>query len=284
VKVFVPGRMREAIADRRSEFEARGVGLVLAGDGSTMRLLENKGQFFQQVPPGIAVHESHRVKNWTEFEAALQALGTRRACFKPAVGTFGLGFYVLDDRMTPLKRLLRSEAHRISKSELHGILAGLDTFPELLVMEYLAGDEFSVDVLAHQGAVLAQICRRKPKSAPSRMVSGIALTPDYAAQMMEHRDDIAGMVKQLVSHFDLGGLLNVQFRLRGDQAGRPLLLEINGRMSGGLPYTGLSGLNLPLLAVRIALLRKGEPLPTIPAPTLPLRVQERSEVFVNQIQ
>jgi hypothetical protein len=88
------------------------------------------------------------------------------------------------------------------------------------------------------------------------------------------------MVGLLVEHFQLDGLLNVQFRSSAVQPEWPQLLEINGRMSGGLPYIGLTGLNLPLLAVQFALHRPGEPLPIIPEPVLPLRAQERSEVFV----
>jgi hypothetical protein len=53
-------------------------------------------------------------------------------------------------------------------------------------------------------------------------------------------------------------------------------------MSGGLPYIGLSGLNLALLAIRIALRKPGDPLPEIPVPKLPLRVREISEVFAEK--
>ncbi len=39
-------------------------------------------------------------------------------------------------------------------------------------------------------------------------------------------------------------------------------------MSGGLPYIGLSGLNLVLLAICIALRKPGEAMPEIPVPLL----------------
>lgn len=281
---FVPGRMKEGIADQREAFESQGTRLIIAGDGATLRLLEDKGRFLEQVPAGVRVHRFYRVRTWAEFDAACTALEREGlpVCFKPASGIFGLGFYVLDERQTPLKRLLRSEAHRISKGELRAVLEPAETFPELLVMEYLDGAEFSVDVLAEGGEVKAMVCRRKPMNGRIRMsgTSRTEVVAEGASQLMAREPEVEAMVRVLVAHFQLGGLVNVQFRCRAERPEQPCLLEINGRMSGGLPYVALSGLNLPLLAVKAALRGAGEPWPEIPEPRLPLRVQERSEMFV----
>ena len=90
------------------------------------------------------------------------------------------------------------------------------------------------------------------------------------------------MVRKLAAHFRLGGIFNAQFRSPAQLPEKPHLLEINGRMSGGLPYVGLSGLNLALWAIRIALLKSDEPLPEIPLPQLPLKVRERSEILIQK--
>lgn len=284
VQVFVPGLMKMDIADQRAAFEAQGTRLILAGDSATMRLLEDKGQFLEQVPSGVRVHRFCRVRTWEEFSAACSALEKDGllVCFKPSIGIFGLGFHVLDESMTPLKRLLQSEVHRISKKELKSILEAAESFPELLVMEYLSGAEFSVDVLADTGEVKAMVCRRKPMNGRIR-ISGTSRTQtvvEGASQIMAREPEVEAMVRVLVAHFRLGGLVNVQFRCRAAWSEEPCLLEINGRMSGGLPYVALSGLNLPLLAVKAAMRGPGDPWPEIPEPDLPLRVQERSEMFV----
>ncbi len=284
IDVFVPGRMREAISDRRQDFLERGTKLVVAGDGATLKLLEDKGRFLSQLPDGVNAHQFHRVRTWEEFSEACKQLENKglRVCFKPGTGTFGLGFYIIDEAMTPLKRLLRSEAHRISKAELQGVLAASESFPELLVMEYLDGSEFSVDVLAENGAVLAMVCRRKPMNGRVRL-SGTSHTlrvEEGQSQVLASEPEIEEMVRRLARHFNLGGLFNVQFRSKAERPEHPCLLEINGRMSGGLPYVALSGLNLPLLAIQIAMRGPGEPLPEIPVPNLPLRVQDRADVFI----
>lgn len=284
VQVFVPGRMRIEIADHLAAFERLGTRLIVAGDGATMRLLEDKGRFLEQLPACVRTHRFFRVRSWGEFEAACEEL-TRdglQVCFKPATGIFGLGFYVLDEGMTPLRRLLRSEVHRISKGELRAVLEPAERFPELLVMEYLGGAEFSVDVLAEEGEVKAMVCRRKPLNGRIHIcgTSCTEFVAEGASQVMAREPEIEAIVRVLVEHFHLGGLFNVQFRCRAERPEQPCLLEINGRMSGGLPYVALSGLNLPMLAVKAALRSAGEPWPEIPEPRLPLRVQERSEMFV----
>jgi hypothetical protein len=283
VNVFVPGRMRDIIADHREEFAQSGVSLILAGDGNTLRLLEDKGRFLSQLPEGVPAHAFHRVTTWQEFRAAHDELAGKgkRVCFKPAVGTFGLGFHIIDDRLSPLNRLLRGETHRISMKELEAILSPEEKFSETLVMEYLDGSEFSVDVLAHEGEVLSMVCRRKPMNGTVRITgtSRTAMVQEGQSQILAQEPDIEEMVRKLAQHFHLGGLFNAQFRTGAERPEKPFLLEINGRMSGGLPYVALSGVNLPLHAIRVALARPGEPLPGVPQPVLPLRVQERSEVF-----
>ena len=284
INVFVPGRMRDVISDRLEDFLKRGVNLIVAGNGETLRLLEDKGRFLSQLPQGVHAHRFYRVNTWEQFAAACELLegDGLRVCFKPATGTFGQGFYIIDEALMPLKRLLRSEAHRISKAELKQVLAAEGIFQELLVMEYLDGSEFSVDVLADAGAVIAMVCRRKPMNGRVRL-SGTSHTlrvEEGQSQVLASEPEIEEMVRILTKHFTLGGLFNVQFRSKAQRPEKPCLLEINGRMSGGLPYLALSGLNLPMLAIQIAMRKSGDPLPKIPVPNLPLRVQERAEVFV----
>lgn len=282
VDVFFPGRMRDAIADRRADFELVGTGVVVAGDGETLRLLEDKGRFLALVPEGVPVHEFHRVRNWEEFTKAAEEIrrSGSRVCFKPAVGTFGQGFHIIDESLTPLKRLMRGETHRISTTELRGILESAESFTEMLVMEYLDGSEFSVDALAHEGRILAMVCRRKPFNGRVRVdgTSRISRIREGASQLLADEPQIEEMVRKLAEEFHLSGIFNAQFRSPAVIPEKPCLLEINGRMSGGLPYIGLSGLNLALHAIQIAMLKPGEPLPDIPVPKLPLRVRETTHV------
>jgi len=61
------------------------------------------------------------------------------------------------------------------------------------------------------------------------------------------RHDILDATSRLCADYQLNGVFNAQFREGG---GRPRLLEINPRMSGGIGMACLAGPNLPYIALR----------------------------------
>jgi hypothetical protein len=206
----------------------------------------------------------------------------RRISFKTSTGTFELGFHILDESIPPIKRLLRSEGHRISKVELQKVLCGYDKFLKLLVMDYLDGNEFSVDVRLYKGTVAAMVCRWKPMRDEFRHV-GTSKTSPVDESQSQIRAKEAGIEKRhriLADHFQFEEQFNVQFRTRADLAARPYVLEINSGISGGLAYVGLTGLNLPLLSIRFALCGSCDQLGVIPYPMLPLFAKEKPEIII----
>jgi hypothetical protein len=283
VDVFIPSRRRDAISDRRTDFEAGGTRLVVAGDGPTLRLLEDKSEFLRQLPPEVPTPWTRAVTDAHGFRRAIAEIRAtgRQPCFKPARSIFGLGFHRIDDRMTPLKRLVASEPVRIAESEALAILDAAASFPELLVMEYLDGPEFSVDVAALDGEVLAQVVRRKPFSGRVRVEreSTAGFVSGGRSQLIAPNPGIERLVAAVVARLRLGGICNIQFRSAATMPEVPKILEVNGRMSGGLGYAALAGIDLVGIAIDAAL---GTERPgTNPPPRpIPVRVQERSEFFV----
>ena len=79
VDVFVPGRCRDAIADRQADFNAIGTKLVVAGDGETLRLLEDKGRFLSQVPDGVPVHQFRQTPSLPDARPILTVSGATGA-------------------------------------------------------------------------------------------------------------------------------------------------------------------------------------------------------------
>ena len=136
-------------------------------------------------------------------------------------------------------------------------LERLATFPldgQLLVQEFLPGDEYSVDVLAAgDGRVVAAVPRVRLK-----VDSGIAVT----ARTL-HDDELEDLACRVAARVGLSYAANIQFRRSA--AGVPTLLEVNARFPGTMPLTVHSGVNMPLLALRDVL---GEPPP---AGRLPFR-------------
>lgn len=111
-----------------------------------------------------------------------------------------------------------------------------------LIMEYLPGPEYSVDVFRTRGGtVLAAVPRER-----LRVDSGVAI----AARTL-HDAELERYATAAVEALDLEGVANVQFRR--DHNGRPTLLEINPRFPGTMPLTVGAGVDMPNLAVADAL-------------------------------
>ena len=136
-----------------------------------------------------------------------------------------------------------------------------------LIQENLPGHEFSVDVLADaNGNVVAAVPRTR-----TRVDSGVSI-----AGRTVHDERLESTAAAVARAIGLVGVANVQ--LRYDVNGVPALLEVNPRFPGALPLTIAAGVDLPSLALDLAL---GVPLPA----QLPFRdlanVRYLEDVFVD---
>lgn len=68
----------------------------------------------------------------------------------------------------------------ISSSELMETLREQDIIPEMMVMEYLPGTEYTVDVLAERGHVLKAVCRKGMRVVSSIMMDSVMLQNEDA--------------------------------------------------------------------------------------------------------
>ncbi len=126
-------------------------------------------------------------------------------------------------------------------------LEALGNDSSLIVQEHLPGDEFSVDVFADvSGSVVAAVPRTR-----TRVDSGVSI-----AGMTVHDEQLENTAAAVARAIGLVGVANVQ--LRYDVDGVPALLEVNPRFPGALPLTIAAGVDMPSLALDLAL---GLPVP-----------------------
>ena len=124
-------------------------------------------------------------------------------------------------------------------------LLAMEPGEALIIQEHLPGDEYSVDVLADaDGNVVAAVPRTR-----TRVDSGVSI----AGQTVHDKglEDTAAAVARAIG---LRGVANVQ--LRRDTEGVPALLEVNPRFPGALPLTIAAGVDMPSLALDLALGRQ----------------------------
>jgi len=241
VAFFFPGRRAAFLAERRESFDRVGGRLFTAGDAATLRLLDRKDRLYAALQAGelAALVPPHRVvENAEGFDAAVASLREQfdRLCVKPLSGMFGQGFRVLIDDDEGLNRLLGGDGSKMGLAYFRHLLAEAGNFRPLLVMPFLDGVERSVDALAVKGDLLRCVVRRKAHD-------------DGAFQLIEEHPEAVAATAALTRALWLDALFNVQFR---EHEGKVYLLEINGRMSGGLVFSNLTGLDMPYWALRLA--------------------------------
>lgn len=124
-------------------------------------------------------------------------------------------------------------------------LRALGADDALIVQELLPGAEYSVDVLADaSGHVVAAVPRTR-----ARVDSGVSI-----AGTTVHDDGLETIAAAVARAIGLVGVANVQ--VRRDREGGPALLEVNPRFPGALPLTVAAGVDMPSLAVDLALGRE----------------------------
>ncbi|MBL8250102.1 MAG: ATP-grasp domain-containing protein [Candidatus Competibacter sp.] len=233
------------LLDERARFADAGARLILpCPDSDTLADIQDKSRANARLAQvGVPLPQTLLVTARAEFDEAVRALsdGGRRACVKPVKSIYGLGFRLIDNGKSPLDRFLANDCFTVGETEFARFLDAAEGRTPFLVMEYLAGDERSIDCLACEGQLVRAVVRRKPANAHWRW------------QIIEDDPEAWDIARRAVAAFRLHGLINVQTRERTDADGRrqQCFLEVNPRMSGGLYLSCQAGLNLPYWMLRL---------------------------------
>lgn len=249
VDVFVPQRARTAVARRLAEFAALGVRLVLAADPDTLEVIDDKSRFYAAAAaahlPTPVVHTVNSAEAFDQAVADVRGRGLD-VCIKPPRGVFGNGYWRLKDDDLLFSQLMAPDNREIQTRVVRDAVQEMGAaMPPLLVMQYMPGDEWSVDCVCREGELVEGVARRKMG----------------ATQTLEHDGPAIEMARQVARVFTLSNLVNIQFKSSSMDCDEPLVLEINPRMSGGCLYAELVGLNLPHLQLLNAMDRMPARLP-----------------------
>ena len=245
IDVLLPVAGQSLIAHRLADFRAIGTAVICPPPGA-VDLLADKAATYRALPGHSLVPPFRVITSAGGFDEALADLDglwtqDRPLIVKPTAGVGADGVRFLTRTEPGLVSLLGPVGPVVGSATFRRALAEATHVPPLVVMPYLDGPETSVDVLASRGRTLAAVPRSKV--GRQRVLGGDPVLPGLAAELVER--------------FELDGLVNVQFR---SFQGRPALLEINTRPSGGLYQTALAGVNLPWAAVQLALGQQPGPL------------------------
>lgn len=243
IDVILPLVTRELspLAKHKKEFNEAGI-LLPVSPAASLEIANNKSRLYEFLQwRGIAVPEFRVVENADQFREAARELGYpgKTICFKPSVSNGSRGFRIISDQVNELDLLFNFKpgSAYIHFRDADRILSS-GAFPELLVSEYLPGEEYSVDCLARHGETVIAVPRLR-----RRMINGISVEGEF-----EKEEHIIAYCTQIIKELQLHG--NIGIQVKRSAAGQFLILEINPRVQGSIAAGLGAGINLPVLAIK----------------------------------
>ncbi len=224
-----------------NEFELAGAKLLVS-PVSSLEIANDKSRLYQFLQwRGMDVPDFHVVETIQQFETAAGELGYpgKTICFKPSISNGSRGFRIISTTMDEHYLLFNEKPSStyISYTDAVRILSS-KPFPELLVSEYLPGEEYSVDCLANHGKTIITVPRLRKK-----MINGISVEGAFIKD-----ESITSYCTQIIHELQLHG--NIGIQVKRSAAGKFLILEINPRVQGTISAGLGASINLPVLAIK----------------------------------
>lgn len=245
--VVLPLVTRELIplSKQKQKFRACGI-TVSVSDTRALETANNKYLLMKFCRDNdIPVPEFQLVNTLEQFEQAAVRLGypDRKICFKPPVSNGQRGFRIINDSQDRMVSLLNEKPNNvfIGYDEFATICNSSSFFPELIVMEYLPGEEYSVDVLVDNGRFISAIPRSR-----DHIKMGISFVGTTV-----NDKEIIDYSRRIVEGLGLNGNIGLQFRRDGN--GTPKIIESNPRLQGTIVLCTAAGENMVYKAVKLAM-------------------------------
>jgi carbamoyl-phosphate synthase large subunit len=242
----------EIFSENISKFNELGIKVCVAPI-ENLKIANDKGLLIEELSrANIAVPKYKIITESNQFCSACTELGfpKKTICFKPTKSNGSRGFRVIDNSKDRGALLFNEKPNStyIRFEEAQEILSSLSKIPELLIMEYLPGKEYSIDMLVENG--VTKYCIPRLRTA---MNGGISTRLE-----IEKNEDVIDYCCKVANHLRLNGNIGIQVRYSSD--GKVKILEINPRVQGTIVACGAAGVNLPYLAIKQYL---GEQIPDI---------------------
>lgn len=244
-KVIIPQTTREimSLSQHLDEFREIDVSVIVSDYPSLKRANDKYLVIKECEKTNVPYPEYFLIDNEKNFLSSLDKLGypDTKVVVKPRFSSGLRGLRIISSETLTIKNFLEEKPSELN-IDLESILKIFKNgpFPEMLVTEYLPGDEYSVDVFRNSnGTVAIPRIRRDIRS-------GISFDTK-----IELRDDIIKYSVRLAESLDLKYCFGFQFKM--DKANVPRILESNPRIQGTMIASTYAGFNMIYYSVKEAL-------------------------------
>lgn len=228
-------------AKAKEKFESHGIKLIVSNEHD-LQIANDKGRLYQHLlSKKIPVAKFKVVKTFNDLESAAFELGypAKPVCIKPTVANGSRGVRILKEDADEFNLLFHQKPNHLytNLDRVRKIVQGM-TLPEMLVSEYLPGQEYTVDAIVQDGVPKLILPRSR-----ERMNNGISVQGTFVKN-----EAIIQYCDQILRSLDLSGPIGLQ--VKADENGSFRILEINPRIQGTSVAALGAGINLPELAVK----------------------------------
>lgn len=253
VDVLIPVMSAElyTLTDNIERFNSIGTKVSVSNKRS-IYISNNKFRLYRFMDEiGLDLPKYMAIHSVFELDGAASYVGypDRSICIKATELSGSRGIRIIDPAKSRFDILFKEKPNSfyITYDELKDILTEKPDIPEMMIMEALPGDEFSVDLLADHGKIIYMAARQSN--------SIIASIPMEAT--LFHEETAYRIAEKVVKELELDGNADLDFRY--DRNGKPVLMEINPRIAATMEIFMKGGINLPYLRIKQLI---GEELPS----------------------
>ena len=252
VDLFFVRKNAKLIANRRTEFEAIGVKLILE-DNEAIELTTNKAKTYEFFKESGLEHfipffvnpkniKDNNILEGMSLEDTIKASGSfvvPNLCMKLVTDEGGCSFRKIENDNLTMQSLSYYRVNKATKDEVIKFIRSGDTeIEKLMFMEYLDEPEISVDCYNSKKGFIA-IARKKTGSR---------------VEELYYDTDLYNICNKICEMLQLKFPFNVQFRVKHGGDSNCImdlrLLEINLRISGGMYLEVAHGLNICELCMK----------------------------------
>lgn len=246
VDIVVPWTNSEtlAISKEISVFRRKNI-MVLSNEYKTNNILVDKGLLYKFLEGSkVAIPKYQLASNIDELEKAIDKLGypENKVVVKPRNLSGGRGLFVL----SPISSIdTRNVNYNIPKRALLEIIlsSGKKQDLDYIVMEYLEGEDYSVDTLCENGEAIFTVQRKRLSDS-----GGISVVGETV-----YDQKVLNTIKKIIKIFRINFNCNIQLRYKSGTTGLPYVYDINPRISGTIVANKFVGIDLLTLGIYQAL-------------------------------
>ena len=252
VDIYFPTISAEVsvIARRKSDFEANGTRVSIS-DIHAVEISNDKLEAYKYLEMnGIPVPKYYGVYTVKDFIDGCKVMGYPRkpVCLKVVNNSGSRGVRIIDANRDRYQLFAHEKPNSffVSYEDMLSTLQSVEKLDKMMLVEYMPGNEYTVDLLADHGKVLYMVGREN-------VVSMMSIALESVVTRIESAYETSRMIVEALK-FDG----NIGFDFMKNEKGIPVLMDINPRLTATVSVTAAAGINLPYLRIKQLL---GEPLP-----------------------